>query len=214
MLGGQLMSKNKTWLTEIIEAMEDLGGHGYYKDIYDKIEERNNMEGLRTSPNWQATVRREIESASSDSQAHLGTKDIFYSVEGLGKGHWGLRNFTPNDGKVDLTDDDAGFKEGKKLLRKHICRERNPKVIKIAKENFLTKHGKLYCEACGFRFKDKYDIADEFIEGHHIIPISELPEDAETKPEDIVMLCSNCHRVIHKKRPWLKRHELNKLFKK
>ena len=208
------MSKKRTWLIEITEAMEELGGHGYYKDIYDKIEERNNMEGLRTSPNWQATVRREIESASSDSQAYLGIKDIFYSVEGLGKGHWGLRNFTPNDNKVDLTDDDAGFKEGKKLLRKHICRERNPKVIKIAKEKFLAKHGKLYCEACGFRFTDKYDIADEFIEGHHIIPISELPEDAETKPEEIVMLCSNCHRVIHKKRPWLKRHELNKLFKK
>jgi putative restriction endonuclease len=207
------MGKNKTWLEEIVEVMEELGGHGYYKDIYEKILERNNMDGLKT-PNWKATIRREVESASSDSKAYMGVRDVFYSVDGIGEGHWGLRIFTPSGNNVDMTEDDASFKEGKKSLREHICRERNPKVIKIAKDNFIVKHGKLYCEACGFRFTDKYDLIDEFIEGHHIIPISELPEDTETKPEDIIMLCSNCHRVIHKKRPWLKRNELKKLFKK
>ena len=40
-----------------------------------------------------------------------------------------------------------------------------------------------------------------------------LPEH-KTKPEDIAMLCANCHRMVHKKRPWLKMKDLSKLLKK
>jgi predicted HNH restriction endonuclease len=36
----------------------------------------------------------------------------------------------------------------------------------------------------------------------------------KTKIEDIAMLCPNCHRMAHKKRPWLKMSELKKLREK
>ena len=56
-------------------------------------------------------------------------------------------------------------------------------------------------------FKDKYGKrGEDFIECHHINPIS-LGEK-KTSLSDLVLLCSNCHRMIHKKQPWLELHEL------
>ncbi len=204
------MSQPRPWIDEIIDVLKELGGDGYYEDIYDRIYDRKRMNFIGK---WEASVRDAIERNSSDSEKHTGKRDVFYSVDGIGKGHWGLRNFEPYGNNVNLTDDDSGFPEGKKELRKHICRERNPMVIKLAKEKFKAEHGKLYCEACNFNFENKYgEIGQDFIEGHHIIPVSQIPEGYKTKVDDIIMLCSNCHRMIHKKRPWLKRNELNKLI--
>ncbi|SHM84596.1 putative restriction endonuclease [Anaerosporobacter mobilis DSM 15930] len=206
------MSERITWKDELIEVLKELDGYGHYSDIYDKIQERNRVSGL-SKPSWKQTICKIIEDNSIDSDNFKGN-NIFYSVFGKGKGYWGLNEYTPSNDETDAIFDDISYKEGKKIIKQHICRERNPKVIKKAKEIFLINHNNtLYCEACGFRFTDKYVVSDEFIEGHHIIPISELIEDSETRPEDIVMLCSNCHRMIHKIRPWLKKDELQKLFK-
>ena len=115
---------------------------------------------------------------------------------------------------VDITEDDEGFPEGKKKLRTHICRERNYKVIKEAKSRYKDKHGKLICEICEFDFEEVYgDIGVDFIEGHHIIPVSELEEGDTTRVEDIILVCSNCHKMLHRKRPWLKPEELKDLLK-
>lgn len=115
---------------------------------------------------------------------------------------------------TEFTEDDEGFPEGKYLLKQHLIRERNNHVVKIAKENFIKNNGKLFCEICNFDFKEFYGpIGDGYIEGHHIKPISDMKENEETKVEDIALVCSNCHRMLHRKRPWLKMNELKELFK-
>ena len=44
-----------------------------------------------------------------------------------------------------------------------------------------------------------------FIKGvPHLIEHSLKEGQIETKIEDIVLLCCNCHKMVHKKRPWLK----------
>ena len=203
-----------TWLVEIIEAMKEIGGYGTYQDIYERIKARGKKD-ISNRKNWTAAVIAAIETHSSDSKAFNGKNDIFYAVFGLGNGVWGLRNFEPKENFVDVTEDDISFPEGKQKLKTHICRERNQKVIQIAKDRFKEKHGHLYCEACGFDFYKKYGkIGEDYIEGHHTIPVSELKEDDKTKPEDIILLCSNCHKMIHRKRPWLKKEELKELIKK
>lgn len=112
-----------------------------------------------------------------------------------------------------VMEDDLGFPEGKVLLKKHLVRERNSKVIKLAKEKYFQQYGKLICEVCGFDFNQHYGkIGEGYIEGHHIKPISELDEDDETRVEDIALVCSNCHRMLHRRRPWLKISELEKLI--
>lgn len=107
------------------------------------------------------------------------------------------------------------FPEGKIVERTHKVRERNSKVVKIAKANFIKKHGKLFCQVCSFDFHEKYgNIGVGFIEGHHTIAVSEMTPNYKTKPEEIAMLCSNCHKMVHKKRPWLIMEKLSELINK
>ena len=116
--------------------------------------------------------------------------------------------------QMGLTEDDEGFPEGRRLLKQHLIRERNPKVVRLAKERFLKKHGTLFCEVCHFNFKDRYgDLGDGYIECHHTKPISEMSDDDETKIADIALVCANCHRMLHRKRPWPSIEELRRLLK-
>ena len=57
------------------------------------------------------------------------------------------------------------------------------------------------CMACGFDFAENYgEIGNEYIEAHHLKPISSLKEgESRTITEkDFAVLCSNCHRMIHR----------------
>lgn len=106
------------------------------------------------------------------------------------------------------------FPEGKVIERMHKSRERNSLAVKMAKENFIKIHKRLYCQVCEFDFEKSYgNLGKNFIEGHHIIPISEMSPDHKTKPQDIVMLCANCHRMVHIKRPWLTIKNLTSILK-
>ena len=158
-------------------------------------------------------IRATLELNSSDSEAFRSNEDLFYSVEGLGNGHWGLRNFNQAD-YVELTQEDDEFSEGKILLKQHIQRERNVKLIEEAKKNFIARKGHLYCEVCGFDFTREYgELGNNFIEAHHIKPVSQMKEGERTKVEDIVMVCSNCHSMIHRKKPWLTINQLKSILK-
>ncbi|TBV25540.1 restriction endonuclease [Meridianimaribacter sp. CL38] len=199
-----------TWKEDIIEAFKLIGGEGHYTDIYESVESVRPKEKMTKT--WKATVRGTVERFSSDSEAFNGKEDIFYSVEGLGKGIWGLNDYKEAEVRIDLTEDDIEFPEGKKALRKHIARERNPKLIRLAKEKFINENGRLLCEVCDFDFEKEYgELGKGFIEGHHSKPVSELEENEKTKIEDIVMVCSNCHKMLHRRRPWLSKTELKKL---
>lgn len=106
------------------------------------------------------------------------------------------------------------FPEGKIVERTHKTRERNNQVVELAKKVFKEKNGRLFCQSCGFDFEKTYgSIGKDFIEGHHTIPVSEMTPSHKTKIEDIAMLCANCHRIIHKKRPWLTIKDLHELVK-
>lgn len=98
-------------------------------------------------------------------------------------------------------DEEKEYSEGRIAYRKHRTRERKPELIKDAKVRFMRKNnGRLYCEACGFDFLEVYgERGKDFIEGHHTKLVSELSEGDKTRVEDIAMLCSNCHRMVHRK---------------
>lgn len=76
----------------------------------------------------------------------------------------------------------------------------------MAKQRFKDENGRIFCEACDFDFQETY--GEDYIEAHHILPLGEIKEgQIETKIKDIVLLCCNCHKMVHKKRPWLKSME-------
>ena len=101
--------------------------------------------------------------------------------------------------RYELPADPDDFLEGAVRLRSHLERERDPRVIRLAKERFLKKHGRLFCEVCGYDFERHFGPAGRnIIDGHHVEPIGErASEGSETRPEDIVLLCPNCHRMVH-----------------
>lgn len=113
--------------------------------------------------------------------------------------------------EIDLTqkvDDEEEFSEGKILFRKHRSIERNGRVVDLAKKN-AKENGSLYCEVCGFNFEEVYgNIGTGYIECHHIIPVSEYTRFMRTKVSDLALVCSNCHRMLHRKRPWMKPDKL------
>jgi hypothetical protein len=109
-----------------------------------------------------------------------------------------------------------GFPEGKLKERLHLARERNAEVIRQAKRLAMQHDGRLRCACCKFDFEQVYgSLGKDFIEAHHTKPLSTLHADGElTRVEDLALVCSNCHRMLHRRRPWLGLTELGKLLEK
>ncbi len=92
--------------------------------------------------------------------------------------------------------------EGEKKLKLHYEKERDASFMRKCKEQYAKKDPLLACEACGFSFQKVYgDIGKNFIEGHHTKPIGELTAETQINDEDIKMVCSNCHSMIHSRYP-------------
>ncbi|WP_210408498.1 HNH endonuclease [Caulobacter sp. FWC26] len=105
--------------------------------------------------------------------------------------------------------------EGRVLTRVHRTRERNRKLVDTKKAKVFKATGKLICEACDFDFEETYGSRGRmFIEAHHTKPVEELGEEGKTHIDDLALLCSNCHRMIHVARPWLSVEELRAMLRR
>lgn len=109
---------------------------------------------------------------------------------------------------------DAEAAEGAILSRLHHYRERDAGLARKRKDRALKEHGRLVCEACGFDFFAAYgERGRGFIECHHTKPLKTLQAGAKTKLSELALLCANCHRMIHARRPWLTIGELKVLVR-
>jgi hypothetical protein len=123
------------------------------------------------------------------------------------------QNTLPQDLSATAEEDEASFPEGKEVYRVHRSRERDSKVVEVAKRARIIKDPLLRCEVCAFSFVERYgELGEGFIEAHHAVPLSQQLGEIETKAEDIALVCSNCHRMLHRRRPWLDMPELKKLM--
>lgn len=100
------------------------------------------------------------------------------------------------DVEAEQVEDGYGI-EGKLINYYGNRFERNSRNRKLA----IKKHG-LNCFGCGFNFEDRYgERGKGFIEVHHIYPLNTLEEAKEINPEtDLVPLCANCHRMVHRRK--------------
>lgn len=101
----------------------------------------------------------------------------------------------PPSRAIEREDDEEHFEDTTKI-RIHKRIERNQRLSKKVK-----KLKGYTCEVCGFSYQDLYkEIGDEFIEAHHLVPLSELKKKkVKMDPEkDFAVLCANCHRMIHR----------------
>lgn len=79
------------WRHDVVEALRSLGGQATLERIYRKVERIRRGRGASLPPSTEAIIRRELEYNSSDSSSYTGRYDLFFSVDGLGSGVWGLR---------------------------------------------------------------------------------------------------------------------------
>lgn len=89
------------------------------------------------------------------------------------------------------------------VMRTHRSRERDQRLVKRKREAAAT----LACEACGFDSEASYGISG-IIECHHLKPVSDLVPGETTRLADLRLVCPNCHRLIHRTRPWLEWDQL------
>lgn len=91
-----------------------------------------------------------------------------------------------------------GSKEGKVRVISSNVYERDPRNRRLA----ILYHG-MTCKACGFNFFDVYgEHGKDFIEIHHIKPLHQLQgQEIHIDPKkDMIPLCSNCHKMIHRRK--------------
>nr|WP_246602604.1 HNH endonuclease [Falsiroseomonas tokyonensis] len=123
---------------------------------------------------------------------------------------WDQLRLLAHDYENRLPEDDYSdggnleFPEGELIQKTHYRRERNKTLVKEAKAAFIRKHGRLFCEVCHFDFESYYGrMGSNFIEVHHNLrPMHTMDTATVSKISDLAMLCSNCHRIIHRERPW------------
>jgi 5-methylcytosine-specific restriction protein A len=114
-----------------------------------------------------------------------------------------LDSITPAEAEAD-EEDIADAPEGTILTRTHRVRERNAKLVARRKAKAKEQNGRVTCEGCSFDFEKVYgDRGTDFIECHHTVPVSSLVSGSHTRLKDLALVCSNCHRMIHRRAPWL-----------
>lgn len=100
----------------------------------------------------------------------------------------------PNAKSADDHGDVYPRVENRKRVVSHLHRERS-KLLALeckVRDNYE-------CQACGFHFKDRYGrMGSDFAEAHHLVPLSRLRENVKTRIEDLVTVCANCHRMLHR----------------
>ena len=171
-----------TWTEDIVLAMSNLGGIATLSQIYKEVK---NVRTGSIPVAIEATIRGAIERNSSDSLAHSGKNDIFFSVKGLGAGIWGLRSFAaanPVANDADLLP--AGTEEPARHAQV---------TYRILRETEMARKIKLLhkntCQMCGLLLT----VAGRaYSEAHHLKPLGK-PHFGPDIPGNIIVACPNCH---------------------
>ena len=101
------------------------------------------------------------------------------------------------------------FPEGQILTRLHLLRERQPSAVRAAVSQ-AADQAVLKCQICAFDFRSRYGrLGEKYIECHDVVPV----DKGSMRPRpDLVLVCSNCHRMVHRARPWLERAQLQSII--
>jgi hypothetical protein len=123
------------------------------------------------------------------------TQLVFHAENGHASG---------GDDLPDVDDEPLLGPEGAKRWRWHLVTERNRGIVKRKKAQVKRDKGSLECEVCDLSFAEFYgDVGADFCEVHHRFPLSHLDGPVVPKLDDLTIICSNCHRMIHRTKPMM-----------
>lgn len=109
---------------------------------------------------------------------------------------------------AEIAAEEMEAPEGALLLSRHLVRERDPRLRAGKLKQVAGEGRRPLCEACGFDFEHVYGaVGSGYIEVHHRLPLH-VSGPRTTRLADLVLLCSNCHRMIHRSKDWLTPEQL------
>lgn len=91
-------------------------------------------------------------------------------------------------------------REGRRRLATHMRLERSPALVReLKRKRMVDQDGRLPCDICGFDFLESYGpIGFGFAEAHHKTWLYTSPTEGRvTRLEDLAVVCSNCHSMLH-----------------
>ena len=92
--------------------------------------------------------------------------------------------------------------EGRVVERLVKVAERNPKLRKAKIQQSRQERGTIACEICDFDFERAYgQLGEGYIHVHHRVPLH-FTREIENKLADLILVCANCHVMIHRHSPW------------
>ncbi|WP_081702961.1 HNH endonuclease [Desulfuromonas sp. TF] len=99
-----------------------------------------------------------------------------------------------NDIEADMLEEKGPAKEG--AVKEYYGKRYERSAVN--RQQAIKHHG-LTC-ICGFNFEKSYGARGaDFIEVHHIKPIHTYQQEQHVDPKtDLITVCSNCHRMIHR----------------
>jgi len=85
--------------------------------------------------------------------------------------------------------------ENRSVVQSHLARERSAYLAVECK-----KRDGYCCQVCKMTFASTYgrELGASFAEAHHIKPLGKQPDKVRTKIEDLITVCANCHRMLHR----------------
>lgn len=91
---------------------------------------------------------------------------------------------------------ESGFREGSKVKRTHIVIERNAGI----RREYFAIHPTTICDICRLDTKSSYPWTERVLDVHHLLPLSSgtRVEGRNTALNDLVPVCPNCHRAVHR----------------
>ena len=164
---------------------------------------RNWLSSHESLGNKGLATREDINQNSLHKITDIGEK---YLVKNINNFTFILSNNFNETQRKDIIDNDYAnlvIEEGFTKFSQVKTKVRSRKLVEIAKNHYAVDE-KIYCSACHFNFEDFYgEIGKGYIEIHHLEPIfaqdDVLEQSIVEALANVSPVCSNCHRVIHRK---------------
>lgn len=188
------------WNVDELEKGEERKVKLYYRERYYSAHiQMENSSRLRTKLTWAKALTQNIHSYVGYPYMRFEKKDNdLYYVDFIYESNYESVELDSNEIWYEMQDESCVSRQEGRVNRYYSNKyERDKKNREAA----IKIHG-LRCKACGFDFQEKYgDLGQGFIEIHHKVPLYSLGEEIFVNPyTDLVPVCSNCHRIIHRKK--------------
>lgn len=180
------------WKRQLLQAVDSIDLSGRYLQLWCSKDRRDELQSLLCAM---------LIADADDETRRIG--ELLEARLNVSKFPGGLINGDPQ--KVA----DAYWVENYATYRTHIRIERNARIA-----NEVKRLQGFSCLACSFNFQAAYgSLGEGYIEAHHIVPVAEHKGHSKEVDllKDFFVLCSNCHKMIHRLGPPWTRERLEEL---